>query len=161
MVQEQMKILLMRGLPGCGKSTWVAKRPEPKIVCSADDALITDGVYKHDPIKVAEGHDACLNKYVDCLRGILVPPKGEPYEVIVDNTNTGALELAPYVQLAIAHKIPYEIVYVLCSVELSLKRNTHSVPALTILNMSHNLTERLPPWWKVKVICQEDLHVQS
>lgn len=156
-----MKIFIMRGLPGCGKSFWIAANSAQRygvtsanVVCSADYGHIIDGVYRYDPLKAGEAHGICLVKYVDCIHSLLKTP-GLPtdYQIFVDNTNTSIFELAPYVQLAIAYKIPYEIVYILCSVETSLKRNTHNVPASTILDMNRRLlTESLPPWWKIKVV---------
>ena len=143
------KIYITRGLPGCGKSTWIGKIRVPgDLVCSADHIHIIDGVYRYDPAKTALGHQICLREYNAAVSG-LVPFREY---VFVDNTNTSIFEIAPYVQLAEAYQIPYEIIFFPCSLEVSSQRNTHKVPLGTILQMNKNLnTESLPPWWKIRL----------
>lgn len=136
----------MRGLPGSGKSTHVAKMGVDAVVCSADHYHVVDGTYRFDPARAGEAHNACLRKYVETL---ILP---QYLTVVVDNTNTSLMELSPYVRLAEALGVEYEIHYILCSVVTALQRNVHAVPATTILKMHKNLvTEELPPWWRVRV----------
>ena len=74
-------------------------------------------------------------------------------DIVVDNTNTTAVELAPYVRLCEAFGVKYEIVFIRVPFGRACKRNVHAVPEATIWNMFQNLlSERLPAWWKIKFL---------
>jgi len=72
--------------------------------------------------------------------------------VIVDNTNTTAVEMAPYVAIANAYCVTgIEIVEMDCPVGLAAKRNIHNVPMRTCLRMGDNLMSlEIPHFWNVK-----------
>lgn len=146
-----MKVFIMRGLPGSGKSTWIKNNfPfEGKVeVFSADDFHMFDGVYKYDPKRAGYAHDQCLLAYLTCIRVEKVTPF-----VVVDNTNTTLMELAPYVRLAEIFGIDYEIIYIPCDPITAIMRNIHSVPENTILQMHKNLqTEIVPTYWNQRII---------
>lgn len=156
-----MEVIIMRGLPGAGKDYWLSRLDEyePKGVyrCSADDfhtfTNISTGEvgYRYDPAKAGEAHNACLKKFAGAL--------AEGYEsyVVVSNTNTTAVEIAPYYQLALAYDLPVKIVHVLCDFETACHRNVHGVPPSTIWAMQRNLlTERLPAWWREEFVQGEE-----
>lgn len=133
-------IYIMRGLPGSGKTTWWRNNAPNAIVCSADDYHIVDGVYKYDPKKAGEAHNMCLLKYINSLMC--------DNDIVVDNTNTSLVELAPYVRIAEASSMEYTIVYIDCSLKEAIRRGTHNVPSNTILTMQRNLlTEIVPSYW--------------
>jgi predicted kinase len=69
--------------------------------------------------------------------------------IVVDNTNLTALEMAPYVSLAMAYGCPVEIITVKCDPEVAAKRNRHGVPLAAIKGMAARLQQRqLPAFWK-------------
>ena len=139
-----MRVIIMAGVPGSGKSTWVKENHPDAIVCSADSYFVGLG-RNFDPSKLGEAHGECLRKYVECIVA------DEPGVLIVDNTNTTVLEMAPYVAIAAAYGVSVEIVEMDCPVGLAAKRNVHNVPMRTCLRMDDNLMSlTFPPFWDVK-----------
>lgn len=146
-----MRVVLMSGIAGAGKSTYVkgllTKHPSA-VVCSADSYFTdSDGHYHFDPAKLGEAHKSCMRRYA----GALMYRAGSPVEVvIVDNTNTTSLELAPYVGLANAFSIPVYLVTVKCDPETAFKRNVHGVSFETIKRMSDSINSReIPRFWEI------------
>ena len=91
-----MKLVLMRGVSGSGKSTLakqIAEAHPGAVIYSTDDFFMVEGVYKFDPKKLGEYH-AENHRQAD-----LAMAAGCPC-VIIDNTNTAAWEMKPYVESA-------------------------------------------------------------
>ena len=138
-----MSVVLMRGLPGSGKSSWIQAQPGLKFICSADNYRMRHGTYVYKKEEDQAAHGECLKSYAQFLQ------VGCPDTLYVDNTNTTIIELAPYVKLAEAYNVPYKIVYLYCDLVFAYKRNIHSVPMATMIQMQQNLMmERLPSFWK-------------
>jgi predicted kinase len=128
-------MIIMRGLPGSGKSTLVTKllSDGPAFVCSADDFFVdASGEYHWDPKRIHEAHQvtqARAKKYVE----LGMSP------IIVDNTNTMVWEARPYVENAVANGYAVEVLqpstpWCFDPVELA-KRNKHNVPEASIRKM--------------------------
>lgn len=153
-----MKIKILRGIPGSGKSTWAEKidgqtceRDRKALICSADDFFMKDGEYIFDPSKIGQAHAACFQKYLVLLA------RAEELEeifssIVVDNTNLQKWEISPYILAAAAHGIEdVEILNFHCSVEESIARNVHGVPAHAIERMHRTMqNEKLLPFWNVR-----------
>lgn len=150
-----MKILiLMRGLPGGGKSTWVQENIKLQLgngarsiaVCSTDDQFLdAQGKYVFDASKLGVNH---ANNQVKCQKMM-----NAGVEVIyIDNTNTTRKEMQPYKDFAQA--AGYEVIETLIGesrifpgmdgnphdfeeyIDMCAKRNTHGVPREAILRMA-------------------------
>ena len=148
-----MKVTLISGIPGSGKSTWASKNcGSGHILCSADAYFLDDhDVYRFDPSKLGEAHGACLKKFVKglMLKDFKFPPDG----IVVDNTSLTVVELAPYVALCQAYDVPCRIVTILCDPVTAHMRCRHGVPLNRILDMEKRLIEReLPPFWNVEAV---------
>lgn len=134
-------LLLMRGLPGSGKSTQVAKiRKKCQEIglhlrkCSADDYFIDEhGRYNFDRNKLGKAHGYSKRSAEDAMS------QGVPL-VIIDNTNTMEKEMNPYIKMA--KKYGYRVVKQVVgnfdeeSIKLYAKRNVHGVPIEAINRMA-------------------------
>lgn len=149
------KVLILRGLPGSGKSTYAKSRMEAFLVSSeytehrnegypriwsADDFHFNiEGVWEFNPANIGATHQACFRGFLASLQ------KNAPL-IIVDNTNTQRFEISPYYLAAEAFGYEVQIVAFNVSVEESLARNIHNVPEKTIIAMRGHWEDALP-WW--------------
>lgn len=89
-----MKLIIMRGVSGSGKSTLARMLAgNDAVIHSTDDFFMTEGKYVFDPKKIGENHkrnqEAARKSMKDGIQ-----------TVIIDNTNTQAWEMKPYVLMA-------------------------------------------------------------
>lgn len=121
-------LYLMQGLPGSGKS-YHAKQIAAEsgaVVYSADDfpGLYTYGEPGGPPVfdrtLLGPAHGACFACVVAALQ------MGR--SVVVDNTNTTALELAPYILAAQAYGAAPVVVRVERDPSVAFDKNTHGIP---------------------------------
>lgn len=126
---KKNEIVLIRGLPGSGKST-MAKEMLGYIHFEADMYLLIDGVYVYDPSKIKDAHDWCVESAKKTLQ------RGQ--NVVISNTFIKVWELKRYVDLG----FPFRII------ELkTMWSNIHGVPSEKIEVMSKGWQE-LPLAWK-------------
>lgn len=162
-----MKLIILRGASGAGKTTLIRKflNTGPKMVVSADHffempcpACEAHGVdlagsvcatcngsgegYAFDPAKLGEAHGACFRNTIEALRlGI---------DVIVDNTNTTLVECSPYILLGQAFGVEIEVVELTTPLKTCIARATHGAPPHAITRQFENLsrsTSEWPPFW--------------
>lgn len=133
-----MKVIILRGVPGSGKSTESKKYPDAYVV-SADHYFIgKDGIYRFDMNKIASAHGQCKSRFEAALS------EKKPV-VVVDNTNTTVKELKFYVETARRAGYAVEIVRIDCDPEIAAARNVHGVPKASVLKMAERLAaSKLP-----------------
>ncbi len=128
-----MKMFILRGLPGSGKSTKtheIIKQEGSSKVCSADHYFIRpDGIYDWNPKLLKQAHFWCYNNARQgCQQGSTI---------IIDNTNIKRADMQPYLDLATEFKYDVEEIVVGKFDEESCKvyaeRNVHDCPLDTIL----------------------------
>lgn len=136
-----MKVVILRGIPGSGKSFYIAKNFPEAMVCSADhffrNVLNDDNefeeVYDFDITQLPEAHNRCMTFFLDSL-------KRKVPVIVVDNTFIREWEYQPY-ELA-AKMMGYEVEIVEFRVEtieelkLCVERNKHDVPLNVVADMA-------------------------
>ena len=154
-----MKAIILCGASGSGKSTWASTNHPDAIVVSADHYFIgDDGVYRFDPTKLGDAHGSCLRHFVKFAQSMTTDT------VIVDNTNTTLVEIAPYVAVARAYGVEPEIrvwhtwpVAGTEDYERIVRRNTHGVPVEAVTAMRGRLIHTInnwPPFWPKPVLME-------
>lgn len=128
-----MKVTVLRGISGAGKTTWTKTHASSAVVVTADRYLGEDGVYRFNPQKLQENHNDCFHDFIEALL------RAAPW-IVVDNTNVYAWEYSPYVLAAQAYGYEVELVTLHCSVDLSLSRKDQ-VPSDELRLMSNVLDE--------------------
>jgi predicted kinase len=152
---HSMQVVIMRGVPGSGKTTWHKVNFPKAIVCSADDFHMVYSLYVFDPKNIGLAHGACLKKFTV---SVLQRPLTDEATIVVDNANSRLWELSPYLKLAEAFSVPCRIVRChcsVCSVEEAFRRGTHSVPADRLFDMYSNLMTEKLPGWKEEIVFTE------
>lgn len=98
-------LVLMRGVSGSGKSTVAARiaRERGGVVLSTDDYFEKEGRYEFDPSMLTRNHAKNQERAERAMRDGTSP-------VIIDNTNTQAWEMRPYVDAAKRYGYEVEIV---------------------------------------------------
>jgi predicted kinase len=139
------KCIIMRGLPGSGKTLHVRQNCRNATIFSTDDYFIVDGAYRFDQTKLAEYHNKNLRRFIGYL------DQNDYGSVVIDNTNVRLFELAPYYRIAEVFGWDVEIVWIQADIEKCVARNTHGVPEATIRTMANSF-EPIPPWWKQRIV---------
>lgn len=133
------KLLIMQGLPGSGKSTWLQKLVENSklniIICSADQFFEIDGDYLFDKRYISYAHEACRSQAAYWLRN------PEVDVVAIDNTTLSFRELEPYEKLASVAGAKLVKHTINCGVETAFERNIHKVPLDTIQKMKDRMVD--------------------
>lgn len=136
-------LLILRGSSGSGKSTFteMLRKIEPDLVhCSADFIhLDSSGVYRFNPSKLGEGHGQCFRMAIESMQA----QKGL---VVVDNTNTSLVELAPYVAAGQAFGYRTALVRLTVPTSVAAARNVHGVPTDTVKSMVDRMQKPLNRW---------------
>ena len=157
-------ILIMRGLPGSGKSTHAETLAQKHgaVIVSADFFFLEyekwinpmptprQPVYRFDPKLLPQAHASCLRDFVRAIHG----NKGL---IIVDNTNLSVADLAPYAALALAYRYDLQILQMATDSEVCFARQVHGVSRHVFSRMVKTLqSEVIPRRWPVTLVpCQK------
>jgi predicted kinase len=153
-----MRVIIMRGVPGSGKSRYVATKHPNAVVYSADSFFMQPNdagelVYQFNPAQLGEAHDECFRDFLFACSEVQRVRRVQgmnfeksTLEIVVDNTNTRLFEMSPYVMVARRYGYPIRIVHVVADPEECAKRNVHGVPLAAIKRMADNFEPTLPFW---------------
>ena len=95
------ELILLRGVPGCGKSTTaklIGANASGTAHFEADMYFMEDGEYKFDPSKLRDAHNWCRNSVERAM--LLNKTEGHNSRIIVSNTFTQEWEMEAYYELA-------------------------------------------------------------
>jgi predicted kinase len=137
-----MKMTILVGVSGSGKTTYAARELPGAVKCSADDWFVRDGEYLFDPAELGLAHGACFRRAIEALQ------RGD--DVVIDNTNTSIAELAPYVAVGQAYGATVTVRVMCVDLDDCARRNIHGVPRGAIEGQSKRIRETLaswPPFW--------------
>ena len=162
-----MRVIIMRGVSGSGKSTVagkVAAAATGGAVVSADEYFhlpkaggrdrdggqIPNRGYDFNPAELGYAHAYSMRRFIAALQ--------DRNDVVVDNTNTTAQEVAPYLLVAQSYRADVTIIHVRCDFDVACKRNVHDVPKGAISGQLHRLTnETLPEYWPREIAVWGDM----
>ncbi len=143
---KDKKLIILRGLPGSGKSEKAKQLVGNGVIHSTDNFFTRDGKYVFNSDNIGKFH--CLN----LMNSIRSMQKGIS-PIIIDNTNIIASHCAGYVDQGKLYG--YEIIIMepdtpwAFDVEELVKRNTHDTPIETIVDMLEQYEE--PDLFKKKL----------
>jgi tRNA uridine 5-carbamoylmethylation protein Kti12 len=150
-----MKVVIMRGVPGSGKSFLAEKMIGERVLenrgeavkVSADDYFLNAaGEYVFNPANIGEAHNYCFRRFMEAI-------ERKASLIVVDNTNLSAWEMAPYIMAANAYGFEYEIVNVSCDARDAFDRQSHGVPFHAHDRMCRAfVNESLPPFWRMRKV---------
>jgi len=127
-----MKVKVLRGISGSGKSTYIKTHYPTAIVCSADDFFMINGEYHFNPSLLGKAHEQCFKYFLLCL-------EDKKPLIAIDNTNLEPWTFAGYVQVARAYGYEVEIVRLEVDQEVAGNRNLHGVPLSKVKQMAKGL----------------------
>lgn len=131
------KMILVRGLPGSGKSTVAHSLVGFDFFhYETDQFWMVDGEYKFDMSRIKEAHQWCQDEVRKCLTNGFSP--------IVSNTFTTQKEMMPYFQMAKVFGIKPNVI--LCQSNFG---NIHNVPTDALVRMAERFEYDLPELWSM------------
>lgn len=123
-----MRLILVRGVPGSGKSTFAAKVFPGAFHVENDMFHVKDGEYRFDFNRQKDAVSWCMDMCDTALRNDM--------DVIVSNTFTKCKYVMAYVKLATEHGADVSVYRMTGSF-----KNSHSVPAAVFENMKKNFED--------------------
>jgi shikimate kinase len=154
-----MTVLILSGAQGSGKSTICQKIADaiPTNLVSADQYFTSpEGEYRFDFARLGAAHAACMNRFIRAMQTVY-----NDRVVIVDNTNSTVVEVAPY--YLVAKAFDHTVVHLTISAEPAAAhaRNLHGVPLAGVSATAARVEGlELPPFWEVDkhVVDSDDLY---
>lgn len=155
-----MTVHVMIAAPGAGKSRLSKELiKDGGAICSADSYFqrwLPEPSYEFDSSKLSEAHGECLRKFTEILYGLSLGVV-DCENVVVDNTNSSLVEIAPYYSLAAAYGHSVTFHRFLANRHVLehefFPRNVHGVSLETVMAIGKRVWElEFPKFWKFQLI---------
>lgn len=153
---SKVEIIIMQGVSGSGKSTYIKHNFPSATVVSADHFFINavTGIYEFKGEFLADAHGQCLIKFIEAVIAQNNDTVNEGV-IVVDNTNCTIAEIAPYAAIALAYGHKLQIICLDIEPKTAASRNLHGVEESVVVMMNEkikNSAKEFPPYWPRKVI---------
>jgi predicted kinase len=147
MLKGSKYFIIMRGIPGCGKSTLAQQLEKDAqdlgmttVICSTDSFFMVEGVYKFDQKLLGPNHEKNRAKAKYYI--------GEGYDVIIiDNTNLTTKEVEPYCEMGLDAGYIVRLIVPPRLLEMTpeelVAANVHGVPLVSIQRMISRMESNL------------------
>ena len=134
-------LILLRGLPGSGKSTFAKTMWSELVVCEADDYFVDKetGEYKFNARDLPKAHNWCRFRVETFMKDNQVNEHFYP-NIVVSNTFTQEWEMEEYFKLA--EKYGYRV-HTLIVENRHGGKSVHDVPDATMGNMLNRFEIKL------------------
>lgn len=129
-------VYILRGIPGCGKSTLAKNLIKDKgVICEADNYFISDidGIYRYDVNKIGLAHGWCKDVFCNALES-KIPV------IVVSNTNIDPAHFSFYEEKARAEG--YQVFHMIVENRHG-GTNEHNVPEETLQRMENVLKKSI------------------
>lgn len=142
------RLIIMRGIPGAGKTYYHETHYPGAVVGSADYLFQQSGAYVYNRAQLNDAHQACFRTILEAVL------REEPL-IVVDNTHIRPIEIAPYYMLGAARGYTADIITIHCDPRVALQRQMHKVPTEKVYAMAYHLDQDgmyMPRWWKHLIV---------
>jgi hypothetical protein len=141
-----MKIIILSGIPGAGKSAFVNDLRGMITICSADH-YFSNSILCFNEYDMIRANSECLKHFNETL---IKSDFSKPEYLVVDNCNLTAIDLAPYVLLSTAYGYIPEIVTLIVDPKVAASRNKSKISLNECKKMSNILSSRkIPSHWVI------------
>lgn len=144
------QVIIMVGVPGSGKSTYVKNSNPNAPILSADNFFMKRGVYQFDRNYLGTAHASCYNGFL-----ALIEAKQEV--IVIDNTNTTLREIEKYANPAKEADYEVKIVVLKCDCLTAFNRNVHNVPLASIQKMAERIENTCKTLMDGKYECEIEI----
>lgn len=150
------QIIILRGVPGAGKSTIAQQiiadahaKGENAVAFSSDDYFTTPaGEYRFDSAQLPQAHANCFRQFLEFLRG-------KTGIAIVDNTNTRIFEMSPYVLAGKAYGFEIKIIRLVCDPKVAAARTFRGATSQMVREMNDRM-EAIPSFYPPEEVRMTD-----
>ncbi len=133
-MESTKSVVIIRGLPGAGKSSFAELIVQPNIVIEADQFFIgKDNCYVFNPSKIKDAHEDAFRRFCSALNQ-------QMDKIVVSNTSTQKWEFERYKNEA--EKFGYKV-YVIIVENYHGNGNIHEVPPEAIGRMKKRFEIKL------------------
>ena len=134
-----MKVVIMVGASGSGKTTWIRENIPEATVVSTD--LYWERTHKSfDKRDLDKAHAWAIRDFI--MQCAMQAPM-----IVVDNTNTTIAELSPYLAIAKAYDAEVGVIWMgVDHIEELTRRNVHNVQEHTVRRHINNMASMRLSW---------------